>query len=384
MIKSQSVKISQLALILLIVIPGGKYLSLPSYMYGICGRDSWISFLLLFALDFICFLFMLWAVNLNAKGLSLNDILSQTLSPVGAKVVLAVFAVFCLLRVTVLLLGCVDLFTSTFVINTNWLAYILPIVLLVAVSLGKGVRNVARLTELLFIFIMLALLSIIFLSIGSADFSNLKPFLDDGFKPVWEGSLNGTFWFADSIFILFFMDKTDMPKKKENGMLCLMLFLGILFTMALLILFIALFGNAAEINGTAITKVSQFNISNNSYGRLDWLSISMWLCSIFIKIIIFSFCAYRSIAWIVGYKKEKLNWWLYFAMIAPVVVLPLFVETEMFIFEWISGGFVKYILVSVQYVVPISLPFLTMAAAKKESKKRGLSTAKPTGRGVAG
>ena len=32
MIKAEKVKISQLALILLIVIPGGKYLSLPSYM----------------------------------------------------------------------------------------------------------------------------------------------------------------------------------------------------------------------------------------------------------------------------------------------------------------------------------------------------------------
>ena len=145
MIKAEKVKISQLALILLIVIPGGKYLSLPSYMYSISGRDSWLSFLLLFVLDFVCFLFTLWAINLNRRGLSLNEILTRTLSPVGAKIIFAVFTVFCLLRVTVLLLGCVDLFSSTFVINTNWLAYIIPIALLVAVSLVQGVRNVARL-----------------------------------------------------------------------------------------------------------------------------------------------------------------------------------------------------------------------------------------------
>ena len=179
MIKAEKVKISQLALILLIVIPGGKYLSLPSYMYSISGRDSWLSFLLLFVLDFVCFLFTLWAINLNRRGLSLNEILTQTLSPVGSKIIFAVFTVFFLLRVTVLLLGCVDLFSSTFVINTNWLAYIIPIALLVAVSLVQGVRNVARLTEMLFVFVMLALLSIIFLSLRSADFSNLRPFLDE-------------------------------------------------------------------------------------------------------------------------------------------------------------------------------------------------------------
>lgn len=63
-------------------------------------------------------------------------------------------------------------------------------------------------------------------------------------------------------------------------LLCVMLLIGILVTMALVVLYVALFGNASGINGIAITKVSQFNISNNSYGRLDWLSISIWMCSI--------------------------------------------------------------------------------------------------------
>lgn len=383
MIIAQNVKISQLALILLIVIPGGKYLSLPAYMYSICGRDCWMSFLLLFALDFICFLFTLWAINLNVRGLSLNEILTRTLSPVGAKIVLAVFTVFCLLRVTVLLLGCVDLFSSTFVINTNWLAYIIPIALLVAVTLVQGVRNVARLTEMLFVFVMLALLSIIFLSMRSADFSNLRPYFDEGFKPVFEGSLNGTFWFADSVFMLFFLEKIEAPKKKDNVFLCLMLLLGILVTMTLVVLFVALFGNASEINGIAITKVSQFNISNNSYGRLDWLSISIWMCSIFIKIIIFSYCAYCSIVWIVGYKKEKFNWWVYISMIVPVIALPLFTEMEMFIFDWVSKGFVKYVFIFVQYFVPLSLPFLTKAATKSDRRESGLSDAQRAGREAA-
>ena len=186
MIKAEKVKISQLALILLIVIPGGKYLSLPSYMYSISGRDSWLSFLLLFVLDFVCFLFTLWAINLNRRGLSLNEILTQTLSPVGSKIIFAVFTVFFLLRVTVLLLGCVDLFSSTFVINTNWLAYIIPIALLVAVSLVQGVRNVARLTEMLFVFVMLALLIYIAVTGDASQGSLLYNFIvSPCSKAVW-------------------------------------------------------------------------------------------------------------------------------------------------------------------------------------------------------
>ena len=102
-------------------------------------------------------------------------------------------------------------------------------------------------------------------------------------------------------------------------LLCVMLLIGILVTMALVVLYVALFGNASGINGIAITKVSQFNISNNSYGRLDWLSISIWMCSIFIKIIVLSFCAYSAIVWTVGYKKEKFNWWVFLSMVVPVI-----------------------------------------------------------------
>ena len=147
-----------MALILLIVIPGGKYLSLPSYMYSISGRDSWLSFLLLFVLDFVCFLFTLWAINLNRRGLSLNEILTQTLSPVGSKIIFAVFTVFFLLRVTVLLLGCVDLF-FIYLRHQHKLAGVHHSHCAAGCGFSRsGVRNVARLTEMLFVFVMLALL----------------------------------------------------------------------------------------------------------------------------------------------------------------------------------------------------------------------------------
>lgn len=243
---------------------------------------------------------------------------------------------FFLLRVTVLLLGCVDLFSSTFVINTNWLAYIIPIALLVAVSLVQGVRNVARLTEMLFVFVMLALLSIIFLSLRSADFSNLRPFLDEGFKPVLEGSLDGSFWFADSVFLLFFLEKVEAAEKK--GQCAAVRYAAYRHTRD--------YGSCRSVRGAVRQRFGYqrhcdnkgfaFNISNNSYGRLDWLSISIWMCSIFIKIIVLSFCAYSAIVWTVGYKKEKFNWWVFLSMVVPVIALPLFFEMETFIFNQVS------------------------------------------------
>ena len=58
-----------------------------------------------------------------------------------------------------------------------------------------------------------------------------------------EGSLDGSFWFADSVFLLFFLEKVEAPKKKDNVLLCVMLLIGILVTMALVVLYVALFGH---------------------------------------------------------------------------------------------------------------------------------------------
>ena len=85
--------------------------------------------------------------------------------------------------------------------------------------------------------------------------------------------------------------------------------------------------------------------------------------------------AISAIVWTVGYKKEKFNWWVFLSMVVPVIALPLFFEMETFIFNQVSKGFVKYILIVVQYVLPICLPFLTKAACAKDGREKKTSGA---------
>ena len=43
----------QLLMLIIVVISGGKFLSLPGIMAGMAGRDSWIAMCLLFAADLV-------------------------------------------------------------------------------------------------------------------------------------------------------------------------------------------------------------------------------------------------------------------------------------------------------------------------------------------
>ena len=70
----------QLLMLIIVVISGGKFLSLPGIMAGMAGRDSWIAMCLLFAVDLVCLACMLWALGINKEGLDINEIFCRSLT----------------------------------------------------------------------------------------------------------------------------------------------------------------------------------------------------------------------------------------------------------------------------------------------------------------
>lgn len=59
--------------------------------------------------------------------------------------------------------------------------------------------------------------------------------------------------------------------------------IGAVITILLYVVFYALFGDIAWLQDSAMPKVSQFNTTLTSNGRLDWLTVVIWLAAIFIK-----------------------------------------------------------------------------------------------------
>ncbi|MBR2371819.1 MAG: hypothetical protein IKA90_03000, partial [Clostridia bacterium] len=64
---NNSIKQTQIILLVIIVVSGGKFLSLPGLMAKLAGIDSWVSMAIMFAVDLLGLAFILWAVHLN-KG----------------------------------------------------------------------------------------------------------------------------------------------------------------------------------------------------------------------------------------------------------------------------------------------------------------------------
>ena len=362
---NNKVKTEQVAIILMLIVPVGKYLSLPSLMAKGAGRDYWISICLIFAVDFICFLFLMWALKLNTERLSLKDIFDRTIGKAVSKILFLIMFLYIYLRAAVIMESCLELFSVTFAIKTNWPAFIIPIAALSLFMARKGMNNFARLCEILFVIIYLSFGIMLFLAARNADFSNIKPILDDGFQPVLETAMKNTFWFSDFCFIAYIMGDFK-PNKKYVLTLSTAYIVAMALTVFMNILFIALFDQLTVQSQSVLSKVSQFSVKLTTSGRIDWLFVSILLFTLFIKTALQFFCCNRCLKYIFEISEHKNPYWTNLVVALPMIIVPVFVKVKDTVFDLFSRDGYGFVFWIIQYGVPLLSPLMTYLANKKE------------------
>ena len=366
---NNSVKQTQIILLVIIVVSGGKFLSLPGLMAKLAGRDSWASMLIMFLADLLSLAFILWTVYIS-KDKSFDQILSDTLSPVGAKIVFLIYAFFFILRIMGGLLDTQELISSTLSVVTNWVAFVVPVLFVIGFNVVRGARNIGRVSQIFFGFIFASVIMILLLSLKNTDFSNLKPTFANGFGVVAKSAFDVSFWFGDCIFILFMLGK--ITKTGHFTIKILLAFVvGAGTTVLLDVIFLCLFGNLAEFSSSALAKVSGFNLTGSVYGRIDWIFVMVWASSVVIKCTLFLWCATMSLSHVFGVKNKKGYSVLFGITGVLFVVLPLVLPIKNIVANFFCLGAGKYVTVFVQYAIPFLMPLLTFLSNKKSKIKKG-------------
>lgn len=363
------IKQGQLLMLMTVVISGGKFLSLPGIMAGHAGHDSWISMAILFAVDLICTMVMLFALGVS-KGLDINEIFTRSLTAFPAKALFVLYAVFFFARVTGGMLDMLELISSSLSVVTNWIAFALPTLAVITFMAVKGLRNIGRVTQIFFFFIFGSVLLILLLSMGHTDFGNLLPIMPDGPSKVFDCALNVNFWFSDGVFLLFMAGRVKTTKgffAKTTGAFLV----GAVATVCLDAVFLALFGNLAEYGTSALAKVSGFNITGSIYGRLDWVFVVLWMSSVIIKSTLFLWAAALSLGYVFGVSGQKSRLIIMSAMSVLMIVLPLFFPMADVIRLALCEGWGKYVTAVAQYLVPLLSPLLVRAANRKKKSEGG-------------
>ena len=361
------VKLDQLALLYLLLITGGKFLSLPSILASDVGHDSWLSMIFSFVFDGICLCFLLWAIKLNSKAnMDISAILDKSVSKVVSKIILAIFFVIFTLRTTILMTSCYEMFSLTFDVSTNWVMYVIPVAIVSFFAIQKGFNAVARASQLLFGLVVLSVIALLVPPLLDVEFSQLLPIGEAGWGKIFETSYMRSFWFSDYMFIYFVMDGVKVKKHVFSPML-VCFGIGAALTVLLNVIFVSLFGSYAPAFDMAMSKIGAFG-ATSSNGRWDWITLSIWLLSVFIKIIVFIFCSYKCIEKILDKNFTNVNWIVALVIVATLM-LPMFVSTEQLLSTVILWGVIPFTLV--QYLLPLLMPLFTKVALNKTQLKHG-------------
>ena len=360
------VSVDQIALLFLLIITGGKFLSLPSLLAGDLGHDSWVAMCFSFLWDGICLCFLLWAIKLNSKAnMDISAILDKSVTKVVSKIIFIIFFVIFTLRTNILLTSCYQMFSITFDVSTNWLVFVLPVALLAFFAIQRGFNAIARASQLLFGLIIVAVIALLVSPLMEVELSELLPVGEAGWGKILETSYMRSFWFSDYIFMYFVLDGVKV-KKHVFAPVLVAFGIGAALTVLLNAVFVSLFGYLAPDFNMAMSKIGVFSASSTTNGRWDWLTLSIWLISVFIKIIVFIFCAYKCIEKILDKNFVNVN--VFVAIFVTLTfLLPMFVSTETLLSTFIVWALIPFTIV--QYLLPLFMPLLTKVALKKTEVK---------------
>ena len=356
---------TQLATLVFTVLSGEKLLQVPSLLAKDVGHDSWIVVLCLFVADAICMCLCLWAVKINLKHrLTFGTILQKTVTRVGKFVVLALFFALFVCRILTLCVSSYKMFATTFDISTDWTLFVALVAIVCYVAICLGFNAIARTSQLLFPLMFLSVLTLLVFPATQVPVSQLLPIGEAGVENIAQSAFSRSFWFGDYVVVYFLMEHVQPKNNKLFAPVLTTFAVGALLVVAVNVIFVCLFGSLAQNSAIAISKISLFSVADSSNGRWDWLTLSVWLMSVLVKVVVFFFCAYRCVQEALGLHFSKTSLPVVLAIALPLLV-PLFVSSEDVVAKFVTWCTIPFAIVL--YVLPFAMPLLATIANKKEA-----------------
>ena len=372
------IKNTQLALLLCIIVPAGKLLSLPHTAFSVGGRDTWLGMAIAFIIELVAVGMVLLGLKQNHNDLTLKQILQNTIGKFLTCLILLLYAVSFFAKFIYIVVDLKILYSEVFVLKSDWSVFTLTGLVVTWFLLSRGFNVVARLGQILFVPIMICLIAISIFSLSDCNFYKLLPVANDGIQKVFNSALFMGFAFGDGAILLVLSGDVKNPDKK-TGQVFLGFVVGGIATVLLCVIYIALFGELAYLGDIAIARISQFNFNTSAVGRLDWLFISGWAIAVYLLLFVYAYCLIKCVDMALFKQVDHMprlksrGFWVYLAFVLLAVFLPLLVDVKKLVLDYFAKGFIRYIDVFLTTVVAVLYPlFVKISNQKNLELKNGL------------
>ncbi|HEY8389673.1 MAG TPA: GerAB/ArcD/ProY family transporter [Clostridia bacterium] len=342
---------------------------IPGRIITIVGRDLWLAIVLYNLLDFFHLAVFYICEKIN-PDLTIDQILEKSLGKIPAKIILIIFAIYVYIRLTVMYHD-FTLYACDVVFSPNWRPIITPIILVSLYCVFKGIRSIARMTEILGPGIVFVMVLTMFGIITTSDLSNVLPILEYGFKPIVIAFYNFQFFAADYLCLFCILGRVKVEKNFGLN-ISLPLIASAVFTILFSISYFGFYENIAvfQKQGHSLIDMSQHLLGNENLARFDFILSVIWMIAILIRKIIYTWILYQCIMVIFELEEKPIIKYIVLGIIGIAVFFGYnyFNLNAAKVLEFINSGFKLIFIITMQILLPLSLPFLTYIASKQERK----------------
>lgn len=266
---SSKISVRQICFIMLIYTAVSKFVTYPTQLSILTGRDLLFSAALNFVLQGV----IIWAVSYlcSRTDKTFFELVEGTLGNIAARIVYGLFALFFMLCTIMPLLEQMEYVHAIFYDMLSPLFVFLPVFFFTVYAATKGLRNVGRCADICLPLFLIAMLFILVMAVGELKFDNFLPMFKQPQK-VFKGSLASAYRFSEPAVLLMFMGHFKY-KKGDAAKITLSYAVGALFVIAVLTAFYGIYGDMAQSRHFAISKISLFFPAIDLLGRMDLLAL---------------------------------------------------------------------------------------------------------------
>ncbi len=202
-----------------------------SLIFNYNSKDSWFSCIIGYLIGIII-IWMIKKILDYKEGKTLNQLLKNTFTDIVLKILIISFCLYVIFQSYFILQTFI---TSFFLIVTPPFYIILPFILIIIFIVSKGIRNIAKVAEALFLFCIAITIIILIVLYKYTDFNNFLPILTT--KPT-------NFLYSSLIFgVLSSVPNMFLLNIKNNGKNIIKIYsLSVLTLLLILIIIMGVFG----------------------------------------------------------------------------------------------------------------------------------------------
>jgi len=290
----KKISLRQAMVLFLVATSSPSMTNVPNATAATAHQAAWLSPIVSFII-IIPIIFIYKSIFTTYKEESFAEVIEDILGSFLGKIIAVMYIAFLTILLSIVLRHFAENIVSTIFPNENILVFMIAIIFTVAVILRRGLVVLARMGEIILIFLIVIFLAISTFGAKDIEISRLTPISYLDFLPILGASTAIVPVF--SLFSYTFLLSNHINDKEKIAKVCTRAFLLLTFLMSIvLIMTIGILGDStvALTSNPYILTVKQISIFE-AIERIEASVVNMWIVSDFVIISMITFAVHNMI-----------------------------------------------------------------------------------------